>query len=91
VVLFDLKGATAGMAIGGHTIRLNTEALENYTDDMLHNTIPHEVAHIACQQWYPKENVHHGYKWQYMMYRLGLEPARCHNYDYTPARRRKGR
>jgi len=90
-VKYDLRGRTAGYAVGGHTIRLNLEILNDprYTEDMIKQTIPHEVAHIACMQFWPTENVAHGYKWQRMMVRIGLKPDRCHQYETKKARQTK--
>jgi len=88
-VRYDLKGRTAGQAIGGRTIRLNLQLLQDprYFDDMLNNTLPHEVTHIACQQWWPKQRVAHGLKWKQMMGVIGLPATRCHQYETQPARR----
>jgi SprT protein len=88
VVRYDLRGRTAGQAINGKTIRLNLALLGNprYFEEMLNNTLPHEVTHIACQQWWPKERVAHGLKWRQMMGVIGLPATRCHQYEVTPAR-----
>lgn len=87
-VKYDLKGRTAGYAINGTTIRVNLDILKDprYTDDMLNQTIPHEVCHIACSQWY-KHRVAHGYEWQVMMLKIGLSPDRCHQYEVKRARK----
>jgi len=89
-IKYDLKGTTAGIAVGNHTIRLNLELINDprYWEDMLNKTLPHEMAHIACEQMWPKENVAHGYKWQSMMRNaLGLLPNRCHQYEVKKARK----
>ncbi len=44
-LLFDLRGRAAGEASGGHTIRLNMAFVGKYANDMLDQTIPHEVVH----------------------------------------------
>jgi SprT protein len=91
VVLYDLKGHTAGQAIGGHTIRLNLELLNGVNrNTMLNQTLPHEMAHIAVAQLWPKENDHHGPYWQFMMeHVLELPAERCHQYETKAARVRK--
>jgi SprT protein len=88
-IKYDLKGHTAGWAIGGHTIRLNAEILNNpkHTDDMINRTVPHEVAHIVVQQKWPNAKGH-GREWRGVMYRLGLNAERCHQYETKAARKR---
>lgn len=88
-MVYDLKGHTAGYAIGGHTIRLNAGILGNpkHTEDMLHQTLPHEVAHIIVQQLYPGAQGH-GREWRNMMRLLKLRPDRCHQYDTVAARKK---
>lgn len=87
VIKYDLKGHTAGWAIGGHTIRLNAALLNNprYVDDMIEQTVPHEVAHIIVHQRWPRAKGH-GREWQHVMHRLGLNATRCHQYNTTAAR-----
>jgi SprT protein len=90
-IKYDLKGHHAGWAIGGHTIRLNIDLLLNPTtrDHILNITVPHEVAHIVVQQLWPHSpGGHHGYKWQAMMFILGLPPDRTHSLQTTAARKR---
>jgi len=88
-VKYDLKGRTAGQAVGGHTIRVNLQILSNpkHTEDMLNSTIPHEVAHIVVMQTWPSASGH-GSEWRRMMFYLGLEAERCHNYETVAARKR---
>lgn len=85
-VVYDIKGRTAGYAVGSTLIRLNLQALLKETDSMINQTIPHECAHIACEQWYPRQGIGHGPRWQMLMLELGLPPDRCHSYELTPAK-----
>ena len=88
-VLYDLQGHTAGWAIGGHTIRLNLDLLFNqdHFQNMIDQTVPHEVCHIVDVQMHGSSS--HGYRWKYLMYHIGLEPDRCHSYKTVAARKRK--
>jgi SprT protein len=87
-ILWDLQGHTAGQAIGGHTIRLNLDLLfDKHLQDMLDQTIPHEVCHIVDAQMHGRSS--HGYRWKYLMFHIGLEPDRCHDYETKAARVRK--
>jgi SprT protein len=88
-IKYDLKGRTAGQACGGRTIRLNIDLINDprYYEDMISQTLPHEMTHIACHQYWPKERVAHGYRWQVMMLRIGLNPDRCHQYEVKKARK----
>lgn len=86
-IVYDVKGTTAGFAhYGKNEIRLNTELLYTHWDDMLHNTVPHEVAHIVAGQQYGFRIKPHGGEWALCMIALGLEPTRCHNYEVKKAR-----
>jgi SprT protein len=84
-IKYDLEGRTAGQAIGTHTIRLNLTLLRENRQDMLENTLPHEIAHCVVAARYPRAKAH-GYEWERVMRLLGLSPTRCHNYETTPAR-----
>lgn len=88
-ILYDLKGHTGGYAIGGHTIRLNIQVLNDprYTEDMIEQTLPHELAHIAVHQLWPRAKGH-GREWQSMMFKLGLKAERCHQYETKAARKK---
>lgn len=87
-VRYDLKGHTAGMANADY-IRLNLQLLSNpaYTEDMINNTIPHEVAHVVVRQTWPRAQGH-GNEWKRMMYYLGLKAERCHQYETVAARKK---
>lgn len=91
-ISYDLKGTTAGKASrDGKRVMLNLQLLNDprHHDDMLHRTLPHELAHIAVRQVWGRNEKPHGYKWQYVMALLGLPADRCHNYEAKPARQRK--
>lgn len=89
---YDLKGGVAGYANGSkNTIQLNGHFLldESTRDDMLNDTLPHEIAHIVQRQLWPSSQSH-GYEWRSVMRAFGLVPTRCHNYgNVKPARKRK--
>lgn len=88
-ITYDLKGRTAGMAYSlPPEIKLNLQLLldSRYTEDMLNDTVPHEVCHIVQRQLAPRSKAH-GHEWQRLMYLIGLEPTRCHNYEVAPVRK----
>ena len=82
-ISFRLRGATAGMVSvrGNHIkLRLNMHFLRTETEDMLTNTIPHEVCHLiqACNGI----KMSHDAYWRYLMAAcMGIDPKRCHSYD----------
>lgn len=96
-VRYDLRGTTAGQAFyKTWIIRLNTVLLLENVDDFIERTVPHELAHLACDKIYPEAHVRariagritkrepHGPKWQEIMRALGVaEVTRCHSYDVT--------
>ena len=94
-VRVDLHGHTAGLAYPrSNRIRLNVDLLADprYAQDMLHNTLPHEVAHIVTYQLWPEVTGHHNAPWRYVMENiLNLPATRCHQYETKTARRRKTR
>jgi SprT protein len=45
-VSFDLRGGAAGEAKGGRQMRLNMGFVAKYAEDMINQTVPHEVAHL---------------------------------------------
>lgn len=86
VVLFDLKGHTAGYAnYRDNTIRLNTDLVATHYDQILNQIVPHEVCHLICHAIDPKAKSH-GWKWQTLMQALGLKPNRCHTLETRAAR-----
>lgn len=85
---YDLTGTTAGQAWGATRIRINTALLHTDWDEMLNDTVPHEVAHCVVDQVWPHARTRsHGYEWQMVMRMLGLEPTRCHNMKVEKVRK----
>lgn len=90
-VRYDLKGRTAGWAIGGHTIRLNTTAIygdEAHFRDMVNDTVPHEIAHIVCHR-NPSLGRKHDAGWAAVCRALGGTGKRTH--DMTTIEFARGR
>jgi len=93
---FDLRGKTAGMfrwGPDGLVLRWHLEAAEKYTEDYIESTVPHEVAHYVVHlltmagRYGARKVQPHGREWREVMGLSGADPARCHSYDLTPARR----
>lgn len=81
VVRYDLKGRTAGWAIGSRTIRLNTTAIfgdEAHFLDMVNDTVPHEIAHILAHR-NPSLGRKHDAGWASVCRALGGTGKRTHN------------
>lgn len=77
---FDLRGVCAGKArLAKNIVDINEAHLIRHTDEILEDTIPHEVAHFAA--WFYFKDTGHGVPWQGVMMALGLEPRRCYEYD----------
>lgn len=83
-ITFDLKGVVGGRAWGSmNLIQINPGFVDtDHWEDLLHQTIPHEYAHILAHKKYT-HRVGHGSEWKYIMRLMGLEPRRCHNYDLS--------
>jgi SprT protein len=84
-VAFDLKGRVAGQAWGDKKIRLNIELLHKHYDEMLRQTLPHEIAHCVVDRRWPRASAH-GWQWRQVMLAFGLEPKRTHAMPTTKAR-----
>lgn len=90
VVFYDLKGHVAGQAWGKYKIKLNLDILNDprYQEDMLNDTLPHELAHCVVSQLWPNKNKPHGSYWAYIMESILKIPAtRCHQYETVAARK----
>ena len=81
-VSFDLRGKVAGKAyLTQNHVQLNSVLLQENVEDFIHQTIGHEVAHLATFARYGRAVSPHGEEWKKMMRSIGLEPNRCHNFD----------
>lgn len=81
----DLK-RTAGAAeyfSGVSKIELNAEMLVQNFDDFMNFTIPHEVAHILTEMFYPDAKRDHGKEFRKMCNHIGFPEAgrTYHTYD----------
>lgn len=84
VVQFTYRGSTAGRAFyGRHRIVLNVQFMECHADDMLSETVPHEIAHLVAVQLYGQRGRGHGLLWRAVARQLGCKAERCHSYDLT--------
>ena len=90
IVSYDLKGHTGGWAKGGREIRLNYDVLhdDRYYQDMIHQTVPHELAHIIVHQIWPDAGAH-GAHWQMIMAIFGKPATRCHQYETKAVKKHK--
>lgn len=78
-VRFDLTGKCAGRASREY-VRINAEHLMLEWDDMIGDTVPHEVAHFVVFNAYEKRCTPHGLEWKFVMALFGLTAKRCHSY-----------
>jgi SprT protein len=81
---FSLRGRLAGTAIRNNVQYNLDTAMKNF-DTFMIDTVPHEISHVICDQAYPRSKSH-GREWKYIMVKLGYEPNRCHDMQYTPSR-----
>lgn len=103
-VRFDLKGRAAGYACrrgSQYYIRFNRDMLTREAfDHVFNNTVPHEIAHIACYM-NPALGSGHNSGWMRVCAALGGNSTRCHSeevvygkgytYEYTTDRGHKVR
>lgn len=90
IVLFNLKGATAGQAFRRtRKMRFNLALADRHPDQFLSRTVPHEMAHILQFIHYPNSKPH-GREWDHFCRVLtGATMPRCHDYDVTGIKRQK--
>lgn len=86
-VSFNLRGKTAGWAKGSREVRLNVDMIYSpdvkVFDDMIADTIPHEIAHIVCHR-NPSLGRRHDLGWKQVCRTLGGTGARCHAISDQP-------
>ena len=91
-VLFNLRGRAAAQARVHHRdnrreIRINVEAYSLRPQEMLEDTVPHEVAHLVCNILGNDRG--HGANWKRVCKELGGTGETHHDMKLTPARRQK--
>lgn len=90
-IAFNLRGRVAGWAgckfcmitrqATQFSLRFNSELIQGkHFDDMMNNTVPHEVAHLVCYAR-PDLGRKHDSGWQRVCLALGGDGRRCHDYD----------
>lgn len=97
-VTYTKRGTTAGTAnYRTWVIDLNPILLNENVEEMIGDTVPHELAHLIDYQLYPENfDVRYGQKrslhgptWKSIMVALGCSPDRCHNMDTSRAKVRR--
>lgn len=89
-IRFDLKGLCAGQALPTkQVVRLNVDLAREYGADFIHDTLPHEVAHLVAWSVWGRRIKPHGPEWQSVMQFLGVSAERCHRYACQPTRKLK--
>ena len=82
-IRFDIKGRCAGQACrrgGTYYVRFNLHLANENITDMLHDTVPHEMAHIVCFM-NPHLGSNHDYGWTRVCRELGGTGNRCHSME----------
>ena len=82
-IRFDLRGRCAGTASrrgNQYYIRINNDMLVREPQEMIDNTVPHEVAHSFCQ-FNPRLGSHHDAGWKRVCRTLGGDDSRTHDMD----------
>ena len=78
----QLKRVAGTASSAKNVVSLNEYFLETETEDMLNNTIPHELAHIVTDKFYPYARQAHGPEFKLVMETIfETMPTRCHSYD----------
>jgi len=90
-IFFDLRGRAAGQAVSQYgkaqKIRINRDLFLRYPNEIINDTLGHELAHAVVIMQGDRGRNPHGRAWQLVMLAFGQEPKRCHKMQTTPARR----
>ena len=82
---FRQMGRRGGLAYyKENRIELNPDFFKNHAEEMINQTVPHEVAHLVAFKVYSLLGKGHGRFWKLVMgalYPLGVKVSRCHQYD----------
>lgn len=90
---FDLRGRSAGLTVyprrapARALIRINADLLRDHPQEMIAETVPHEVAHAATRWIYGAAAKPHGAEWRALMQAFGKAPSVCHALPAQAARR----
>ena len=71
------------------TIIINPDFFVKYYDDMLNDTVPHEVAHYISVFIHGERGSGHGWLWKSVMHAIGLSGDRCHTYSMEGVKTRR--
>jgi len=86
---YDNKLASGSANYRTWTIRLNMVHLQENLESMLHETVAHEMAHLAAFAMHGRVKPH-GAEWQRIMRSwFGVEPERTHDYDCSNVKARR--
>ena len=87
-IQFKVRGKVAGKAWPlAYKLDFNMVLLQENFEDMISQTVPHEVAHLIAKKLYLLDRIKpHGIEWKRVMIAFGKNPSRCHSYDTTRAR-----
>lgn len=88
-VSFHLRGRVAGLAgcricagVKTYSLKFNCELIESkHFDDMMQDTVPHEIAHLIAWSRPDLAARGHNAAWKRICVALGGTGARCHTYD----------
>lgn len=90
-ISYDVTGYVAGKAtrlsLIQYKLRFNLEAIDKHWDEMVNNTVPHEVAHIVAWLCPLLRAKGHDAKWSRICRSLGGTGSRTHSYDISSARK----
>lgn len=94
-LMYDLRGRGAGLAVyqprthrrEPDLIRLNGQLLKEHPQEMISETIPHELAHIVAHRLFGTRIKPHGAEWRAVMAAFGKAPDVSHQMAAQPSRR----
>jgi SprT protein len=85
-ISYGVRGAVAGKAsLSEWEVKLNATLLKENAQEMVSDTVVHEVAHLVTRAMHGRAVASHGDEWKSVMRSLGVNPSRTHSFDVTNA------
>lgn len=86
-IKYTLNGRVSGKAYHiANVVDFNKILLTENVDTFIHQTVPHEIAHIIAFKVFGTSG--HDRAWKHVMARFGVEPKRCHSYSIENVKKR---
>ena len=78
-IIGKLKPGMSGCAVlNSNKILLSIHYLNEFMDNIINDTLPHEICHLYVKRYFPFAKQHHGPEFRFLMNLLGLKGETYH-------------